>query len=226
MGNVINHFEKIAPIYDSYKKKNRYYYRSLKNLIRKLIPPGKSVLEAGCGTGEMLAEARPSKGVGIDISPKMIEIARKKYPGKKLKFQTADIGSFSIKKHFDYIVMVDVIEHLSDVDASLKSIAGLMDSGTVFINIMINPKWERIFLLAEKLGLKMPEGPHKRSSFAEIEAILKREGLSVYEHGFTTLMPIYIPALTGLINSYFEPIFRNYSCIEYFCARKNNRTVS
>jgi len=218
--DVKNHFEKIAGEYDSYKQRNRYYYDSLKKLLKKFIVPGKSVFEIGCGTGDLLAEVKPSYGLGIDISSKMIEIARRKHPGKNLQFKTRDISNFYIKRHFDYIVMADVIEHLANVEQSFKSIVNLMDRETIFINIMVNPKWEWLFHLAEKFKLKMPEGPHKRMQFSEIETILKGEEVLVIEHGFTTLMPKYIPGVTALINNYLEPFLKPYACIEYIVAKK------
>ena len=218
--DVKKHFENIAGDYDSYKKKNWYYYDSLKGLLKKFIPAGKKVIEIGCGTGDLLAEVNPSYGLGIDISRKMIEIARKKHRAKNLQFKTGDICNFYFKSHFDFIMMADVIEHLADVNKSLINVARLMDKRTIFINLMVNPKWEWIFILAEKLGLKMPEGPHNRIPFSVIKAILNKEGVEVIKHGFSTLMPKYIPAVTPFINNWLEPIFYPYACIEYFAAKK------
>ena len=38
------------------------------------------MLELGSGTGELLAALKPREGVGIDISPGMVEVARKRFP--------------------------------------------------------------------------------------------------------------------------------------------------
>ncbi|MCA9403959.1 MAG: methyltransferase domain-containing protein, partial [Candidatus Omnitrophica bacterium] len=77
---VRDHFDQIAPNYDYWKKKNSYYYNTLKLFISRIIPKGASVLEFGCGTGEILAHMEPSRGVGVDISEEMISRAREKYP--------------------------------------------------------------------------------------------------------------------------------------------------
>ena len=43
--------------------------------MRFLIPPGKRVLELGCGSGHLLAALEPSYGVGVDFSAKTIATA-------------------------------------------------------------------------------------------------------------------------------------------------------
>ena len=214
------HFEEIAPVYDSYKRRNWYYYDSVKKLLKNIIPENRSVLELGCGTGDLIACISPKKGLGIDVSRKMIEIARKKHKNRNLRFKTADVQTLKLNENFDYIFMVDVIEHLSNIKKSLFNISSMMNKKTMFINLMANPKWELIFLAAEKLHLKMPEGPHKRITYSEIEQILNESGLEVVDHGYSTLMPVYIPGITNIVNTYFEPRMKGYSCIEYFSARR------
>ena len=83
MITVREHFNQIAGDYDGWKKKNWYYYKSLKDLYHNLIPEGTSVLEAGCGTGEILVFLKPSRGVGFDISEKMIALGKEKYKDYK-----------------------------------------------------------------------------------------------------------------------------------------------
>jgi cyclopropane fatty-acyl-phospholipid synthase-like methyltransferase len=43
--------------------------------LKFLIPEGMRVLELGCSTGELLAELKPSFGVGVDLSASAIEQA-------------------------------------------------------------------------------------------------------------------------------------------------------
>lgn len=76
MSDVKNHFEDIASNYDYWKKRNWYYYQNLKKIIREFVPVDKTVLEIGCGTGDILASVEPKYGIGADISPKMVEIAK------------------------------------------------------------------------------------------------------------------------------------------------------
>ncbi len=86
------HFDAIAEEYDYWKEKNSYYYDNLKRLCQSLIPLGSSVAEIGCGTGDILASLKVSRGFGIDISHAMIERAREKHRARiELSFSSLDI---------------------------------------------------------------------------------------------------------------------------------------
>ncbi len=55
------HFDAIAPQREAWRRKNAYYYRFLDELLAFLVPRGASVLELGCGTGDLLAGLRGEK---------------------------------------------------------------------------------------------------------------------------------------------------------------------
>lgn len=221
MPNIVKtHFDHIAHKYDAYKIKNKYYYTFLKSFLCSIIPADKKVLEIGCGTGDLLVHLKPKYGVGIDISSEMIKIAKVKHPLKKLHFQATPIENFKTREKFDYIYMSDVIEHLTDTKSSFKSIGKLVNKDTIFINTMVNPIWEAILMHAEKLGLKMPEGPHNRITYPEIMKLYEDNSMKVVKHSFNLLMPIYIPFVSNLINTYFEPHLKKLCFMEYFIAKK------
>src|SRR6266480_4882467 len=62
-----DHLAKIAARRESWIHRNAYYYELLGRLFQFLVEPGKQVLSVRCGTGNLLAVVRPSKGKGIDI---------------------------------------------------------------------------------------------------------------------------------------------------------------
>ena len=77
---IAAHFDHYAPERDDWKRRNHYYYQELEGLCREHIPPGKAVLELGCGIGDLLASVQPAFGVGVDLSLGMVQQARRKYP--------------------------------------------------------------------------------------------------------------------------------------------------
>ena len=86
---VEKHFDEIASKYDLYTKKRDSHYSALKELLKVMIPAHKKVVEVGCGTGDLLFELKPEEGYGMDISSKMVEIAKAKYSNaKNLYFST------------------------------------------------------------------------------------------------------------------------------------------
>ncbi len=87
------------------------------DLVKKHIQPDtKSILEVGCGIGDVsyrFSKHFPSKKiVGIDISEKSIEVAKKLFQNPNLSYYCGDMGELALKEQFDLIIMIDVYEHI------------------------------------------------------------------------------------------------------------------
>ena len=77
---IIKRFDALAEKRHYWKNRNRYYYSYQEKYFRFLVPEEQSILELGCGTGDLLNALKPKRGVGIDFSTEMIHLARNKYP--------------------------------------------------------------------------------------------------------------------------------------------------
>ena len=217
------HFDKVSCDYDYWKKRNYHYYDELKKALREIIPVGAgSVLDIGCGTGDLLAFLDPKMGVGIDVSTGMVDIARKKYP--KFKFQVSPIEMFKTDMTFDFVLFIDVIEHVQDLESTFKHLAALVGSQTQLVLMMANPSWEPVLLPLEWMGKKMPEGPHYRPSEREVKRLLQKNGLRIEVHSYRQLIPMNIGALSRIINSMFYkvPILRRLGLTEIMICRKQD----
>jgi 2-polyprenyl-3-methyl-5-hydroxy-6-metoxy-1,4-benzoquinol methylase len=134
MNNV---FKKYADYYNLlYHDKD---YRAEVNYIDSLIKAheenrSSSILDLGCGTGihaNMFAEIGYTVH-GKDISPEMIEIAKKTFNRKELQFEIGDVRSFKTINKYDVVVSlfhvmsyqisnVDLINVFSCIKQSMKS---------------------------------------------------------------------------------------------------------
>jgi len=224
MENVKEHFEKIADEYDFHKKRAWYYYDWLKKICKKHIPMShnKRILELGCGTGDILAFLNPKYGLGIDISENMVALARKKHRQKNLIFETGAGETLKVKETFDVIIMPDVIEHLADQKKTFERLHEVSDEKTKTIITMINPLWEPIFMLWEKMGKKMPEGPHNRVTFRRLKKIFKETGFRVVKRKFYVALPLYFKFISNPLNYIFNriPLVRRVGLIEVIEIRK------
>jgi len=195
---VRDHFEAIADDYDRWKERSSYYYKLLAGAYREFVPEGSSVLEIGCGTGTLLASLRPRRGVGVDISPKMVEIAAAKF--RDLSFLVADAEALDLGETFEFVIVPDVIEHLSDVSAMFRSARRHCGQGSCVIVTSVNPLWAPALHLAERLGLKMPEGQHRWLPAGEVEVLARKAGFSIVGSHGRILCPKRIPLLAYPIN--------------------------
>ena len=102
--------------------------------MRKLIPDlsGKSVLDLGCGYGHNCIDfvrSGAEKVVGIDISEKMLEIARNESAHEKIRYinmSMTDIGNLS--EHFDFIYSSLAFHYVRDFDAFAKAMHSVLNT--------------------------------------------------------------------------------------------------
>lgn len=83
---------------------------------------GRRVLDAGCGTGALAVEAarRGADVVAIDLSPKLVELARQRMPESfahgTLDFRSGDMLDAQLG-NFDHVVAMDSVIHYETQDA-------------------------------------------------------------------------------------------------------------
>ncbi len=97
---------------------------------------GKSVLDAGCGTGygsNMLA-SRALRVSAIDRSAEAIDYCRTHYAAHNLDFVRMDVTRLGFRRAFDVVVSFQVIEHLPDPGAFLELLKeAAMPGGTILL---------------------------------------------------------------------------------------------
>ncbi len=208
-----------APERDRWKARAGYYHAQIARLTRGFIPPGSSVVEAGCATGDLLAALEPSRGLGLDYSGPMVEAAAKKHPG--LRFAVDDLEDLKIRETFDYVVLSDVVGVLADVWSAFRNIRHLCHPGTRVVITYYNYLWEPVLKLAELLGLKARQPLQLWLPLADIQNLLSLSGLRVVQKGYALLLPVWIPGLSELCNIILArlPFLRRLCLVEYIVAR-------
>ncbi|MGD9868855.1 MAG: glycosyltransferase [Hyphomicrobiales bacterium] len=205
---VLEHADAIAGERDGWIEKNSAYYAEDRDYMRFLVPAGARVLDLGCGTGDLLAGLSPSQGVGIDLSPKMVEIARRKYPD--LDFRVGDIedGDFigSLGGPFDYIILSDTIGQLEDIETALAQLHPLCTRETRFVIAYYSHLWEPVLRLGEALKLRMPQTEVNFISNTDFHNILDLADFEPIRQEQRQLVPRRLLGLGRLINRYIAPL--------------------
>ena len=189
--------------------------------MKFLVEPNLNILDIGCGTGDLLSSMKPKYGMGIDISPKMIEIAKQRHPTSK--FLVGDIGNFvsKIKKKFDVIILSDVFGFFNDCQKNLDNIHLFCNSNTRIIIAYHSWFWEPILKVGEKIGLKMPSIDLNYLSNDEIINFLKLTDFEVIKHESRQLIPKKLFGVGRLINKYIGtlPLIKKLAIRNYIIAR-------
>ncbi|HEY5996885.1 MAG TPA: bifunctional class I SAM-dependent methyltransferase/glycosyltransferase family 2 protein [Candidatus Deferrimicrobiaceae bacterium] len=202
-----------------WKRKNRYYYESLERIVGFHVPAGASVLEIGCGPGDLLNALAPSRGVGIDISPAFVARAKAKFP--HLDFIAGDAESLPVDETFDYVVLSDLIGYLDDVQRAFDELRRVCHPRTRVIVTYFNYLWHPVLKLGEKAGLKRPQSEQNWLALEDLTNLLSLAGFQTIRQGYKLLLPIRIPLLSSFCNRVLAnlPLFRKLSLVEVVVAR-------
>ena len=215
----------MAESYDSAKRKNDVYYRTLKACFAAAVPLAARgrVLEIGCGTGQVLASLRASEGVGIDLSPRMIEVAKRLFANRtELTFASMDAAAAAGLGEFDAVISADVMEHVQDWHAAVDAMVRACRRGGVIAISTPNPIWTFPLWVLEKVKLKMPEGPHQFVSRQAIASHMRRLGCEVQRTSTHLTIPLELAGIGPRFSSWCEafPLLRSLGVIQMIVATR------
>ena len=183
-----------------------YYHKSLAEIYKHLIPPNSSILEIGCGSGELLSSLSPSLGVGIDFSVESIQAGHANHPNLNLHVMDAHEVSLG-SQNFDFIIVSDLINDLWDVQSLLLQIKPYCTSKTRIIFNFYNPLWSPPLTIARTLGLATPLLKQNWLTHHDMQNLLTISGYEDLRHWQEILLPLPIPILANICNRYVARIF-------------------
>jgi len=219
---TVEFMDSLATSRDKWIRKNTYYYLDLLKFLRFYIPENSSILEIGCGTGFVLNSLKPQRGVGIDISSKMIEGCKKNYP--HLEFLQMDCEELTIEDTFDYVVISDTVGYFEDVQKALYELQKVCHMDTRIIITFQSFLWLPLLNLAEILRMKMPSKKLNWLNHSDISNLLNLTKYDVVKSGRRFLFPLHLPIVSWLLNKYVAnlPGVNRLCLTNYIIARKEN----
>ncbi len=110
---IIELYERHAQAWDADRGRSLMKKAWLDRFARRL-PPGATLLDVGCGSGEPIARYLAHAGfaiTGIDSSPSLIAIARARFPAAE--WMVADMRALALGRRFHGVVAWDSFFHLT-----------------------------------------------------------------------------------------------------------------
>ncbi len=163
---------------------------------------GKKVLDLGCGFGEhcrRFVNDGADQVTGIDISEKMLEVARKENSDSKISYINLAMEDIAqLNEQFDVIISSLALHYVEDFSGVVKNIYKMLYEGGLFIFSQENPlctchsggdrwtrdeKGEKIYLNLANYGVE-----------GERESVWFVNNVKKYHRTFSTIMNTLIEA--------------------------------
>jgi len=137
------------PFPGEFKTGSKFYRFFLAPLGIKLDAlRGKTILDAGCGTGEVSCSLAKSGAniTAVDLSSASIARARalaKKEGLKNVNFINSDLADFNTPKRFDFVFSIGVIHHTPNPSRTFDKVAGFLKPGGLIV-ILLYSRYGRL----------------------------------------------------------------------------------
>lgn len=215
--------EGIAGRREEFRKRASFFHEEDLRYLRFLIPEGLRVLEIGCGTGSVLAGLKPGFGVGVDISPAMVENARRQYPDLDFRVGDAEDPAFiaSLPGPFDVILIVDTIGAFDDCQATLEALHVHCRRDTRLYITYYSHLWEPLVTFAEWIGWRSKQPLQNVLAPADVRLLADLSEFEMIKSESRLLAPLRMLGLGRLINRFISilPFIRNLSLRHYSVCR-------
>ena len=216
-----DYFEQLAPRRAAIRRRHSYYWNDITRYLAYFVQEEQCVLEIGCGTAELLHDLPAQQKTGVDYSPTMIAEAKKQFPDLDLRVVNAENLDALAGETYDVIILSNLIGYIEDIESVLAQVHKVCHSQTRVMVTYHNSLWEPVLNLGEKLGLKTAAPQQNWLTMTDINNLLYLAGFDVYRTVRRTLMPINIPIISFLLNTYLAriPGFRYFGINMFAFAR-------
>ena len=211
-----------------WRERAAFFHREDLRYLKFLIPEGSRILELGCCTGELLAELKPSFGVGVDLSGSAIDEARRTYPSYSFFVGDIEAPGFieSLPGPFDYIVIVDTLGSLDDCQLMFENLHCLCTRETRLIVGYFSHLWYPLLKLAEAVNLKMPQPSQNALAPSDVRSLVALADFEAVKSERRLLSPLRLFGLGRFLNRFLAPfpVFSSL-CLRHYTVCRSLRQL-
>jgi len=213
------YFESRAKSWVKYRKKRSYYWDSITRYCNYYIHEDCSVLEIGCGSGELLNAVNGKVKVGIDFCEPILSQAKEQFPD--LRFELMDAENITTQEKYDVIILSNLVGVLDDIEHVFNELKKVCHEQTRIIVTYYNRLWEPIIRFAEAIHIKKRTPEQNWLSIGDIENLLYLAGFDAYKNSRSMFLPYRIPVLSWFLNRIVSrlPLFQIFGLNQFVFAR-------
>lgn len=134
---TVRFFDSIAEDWEKLKREI-FGDIDLNGLILQNIPPSDTIVDLGCGTGDLLGLLKEKAGrvIGVEKSPRMLEEARRRFADQEtgIELRIGQLEHLPLREaEADLAVINMVLHHLPDPLKALQEVHRVLKKGNTFI---------------------------------------------------------------------------------------------
>jgi ubiquinone/menaquinone biosynthesis C-methylase UbiE len=181
--DIINSFNRIALLEDKWDHNQNYGKLLLKQITREM----RNGLDIGCGTGEFTKSlsGKMKRVLGIDISPVMIEEAKKRHFQENIKYIVKDFDELDEDQKYDCIVSIATFHHL-DLETALPKMRRLLNKDGLLLVLDLYERKGLVDLFLDLIAvpanfvIKRLKNGKRTDNLEEIEAWREHSKIDTY----------------------------------------------
>lgn len=187
-----------------------------------MIQRDSSVLEIGCGSGELLKRIPAHRKVGIDLSEKQIQAAREQCPEAEFYVQAAE--AIDLPERFDFIIISDTLNFAADVQTVLERLHSVSHPRTRLIINYPSALWRPVFAFARVLGIKRSDPPSNWLATSDLMGLMDLTDWDPLVVQPRILSPVRAYGIGSAVNRWLAPLF-SWFCVAVFCVARPRRKI-
>ncbi len=200
------------------------YRQLLARYYGLMFPADASVLEVGCGAGDLLALLPNRDVTGIDLSEAQIEAARRRLPNGVFHVQAGE--HLELPRTFDVIIVSETINFAADVERLLEKLQAVATPQTRLIINFHSSLWRPALTLATALGLKSPNPQSNWLSHKNVWNLCQLADWEVVKTQWRILFPSPVPVLDTIFNRWLAPLWPAFCLTVFVVARFRPRVAA
>lgn len=215
------HLDRLRQFYEqaptAHTAAGKRYRRLLGQYYRHIIPSDASVLEVGCGSGELLAQLPNKDIVGVDLANAQVEAARARLPHGQFFVQAGE--TLSLDRTFDYVIVSETLNFAGDVQLLLSRLHSVSRPDTRLVVNFYNTLWRPVLSAATASGLKARQPAINWLNNSDTRSLLELAGWRLVTEQPRILLPVAFFGLDVAANRFLAPLLPWFCLTVFHVAR-------
>ncbi len=214
------YYRKAAFEHPAHPAAQAFLAQDLCETLRRWIPEDASVLDVGCGTGDLLASLPNHQRVGIASLAEVAAEARRRHP--EITVVDAEDQVLPAGRLFDAVICNRLCHSVTDIRRLLVDLRErVSERGRIYL-VAYNLLWEVPTRLAESTGFKLPAPTSNWLSHSDLENLYDIVGLEAVRFEDRMLVPARLAGLGTLLNRYVGklPVCQRLSMYRIYALRR------